>query len=657
MCAQSPSCSGIRHSQTFLPPPTHPSLRSHSSPASRRIQNVIPPELPRQAISDAVLVPHQSASDSTTASDSSDSIDSIVLPTVEEALSETQLREFYDDEEINRFLQVFSAYVREVRVPHVSGTSSLKAERKDAPPTIDAESTIQAGGSDDWEAVQEPVTSPHLPRPHQDRCLSDKIALDYVVPLLPPAPPPPPAFTLQRLKVTAQRIYLAIEPTYRPFFLRLARLATWQETNRSLVYCFIYWVLWYHNFLLPSLTLRILYALVRRKLFPYPTLAELREHRQQVDSAEEFSSAVAKHLVASPIFDVHDAWHLFRGYNHVRKLKKAARSSRQEQGAGPSKRSAIADEETEEDVAAKMPSESDDVNLKRTVLAVINETADVHERIKNIFLWRQPAVSLMYGLILVVIFFVSLLPTQYLCKAGGFICGIFFWHVVPIIVTIPPSDRARFPGAFSNVPTDADYAMELISQRVARGLDVQPKCRTVRNFGHQSSSAVNETEQHERDDIHPTVDWKKWGERAESAKARAVHVKHIFQDGGWKEPSTWLSLNPLIPKIAVPYGSNIRLQTYTFPAQYAKASGLITLTSDTLFFTSLLSSTAKLAIPLTNVLGVKKTGPMRGLDIHWMEAQEDGQMEEREGKFLWVGAQNELFARLVGWGGRRWAKV
>lgn len=84
------------------------------------------------------------------------------------------------------------------------------------------------------------------------------------------------------------------------------------------------------------------------------------------------------------------------------------------------------------------------------------------------------------------------------------------------------------------MPTDADYAMELISQRVARGLDVQPKRRTVRKsrFGHQSSSAVNETEQHERDDIHPTVDWKKWGERAESTKARAAHVKHIFQDGG-----------------------------------------------------------------------------------------------------------------------------
>lgn len=94
-----------------------------------------------------------------------------------------------------------------------------------------------------------------------------------------------------------------------------------------------------------------------------------------------------------------------------------------------------------------------------------------------------------------------------------------------------------------------------------------------------------------------------------------------------------------------------------FPAQYAMASGLITLTPDALFFTPLLSSTAKVAIPSDAICGIKRTSPMRGLNVRWMRHHDDGTDEERVEKFLWVGDRDELFARLVAWGGHRWQKV
>ena len=59
----------------------------------------------------------------------------------------------------------------------------------------------------------------------------------YVLPILPRARPSPPPFTIGRLRVSAQRIYLATLPVYGPFFSRLVSLATWEDSNTSLIYC------------------------------------------------------------------------------------------------------------------------------------------------------------------------------------------------------------------------------------------------------------------------------------------------------------------------------------------------------------------------------------------------------------------------------------
>lgn len=59
----------------------------------------------------------------------------------------------------------------------------------------------------------------------------------YVMPLLPPAPPVAPSFSLGRLKMAIERLYLAVEPAYLPFLIRIHRLATWQDWNTSCIWC------------------------------------------------------------------------------------------------------------------------------------------------------------------------------------------------------------------------------------------------------------------------------------------------------------------------------------------------------------------------------------------------------------------------------------
>lgn len=93
-----------------------------------------------------------------------------------------------------------------------------------------------------------------------------------------------------------------------------------------------------------------------------------------------------------------------------------------------------------------------------------------------------------FQLLICLIVLTAFLPTKYILKTGIFICGVLFWHVVPVIACLPPEDRERLPPLFHNAPTDAEYAMELISQRVARGEPVRPARPSKKNKAPEDSA-------------------------------------------------------------------------------------------------------------------------------------------------------------------------
>jgi hypothetical protein len=69
-----------------------------------------------------------------------------------------------------------------------------------------------------------------------------------------------------------------------------------------------------------------------------------------------------------------------------------------------------------------------------------------------------------------------------------------------------------------------------------------------------------------------------------------------------------------------------------------------------------MSVNAKIVIPFVDLRGVKKTGMFKGVSLRWGETRQGGK-DEKEEKFMWVGGRDELFARLIGAGGRRWMKA
>ena len=96
---------------------------------------------------------------------------------------------------------------------------------------------------------------------------------------------------------------------------------------------------------------------------------------------------------------------------------------------------------------------------------------------------------------------------------------------------------------------------------------------------------------------------------------------------------------------------------------------MLTLSSNTLFFLPATSTTPKLRIAFDDIRGVKKIGmnAMPGLSIKWQKGADSGSYNETreegaltgvlEEKFWWVGGRDEVFARLVAWGGRKWMHV
>ena len=95
-----------------------------------------------------------------------------------------------------------------------------------------------------------------------------------------------------------------------------------------------------------------------------------------------------------------------------------------------------------------------------------------------------------------------------------------------------------------------------------------------------------------------------------------------------------------------------------YPAQYNASPGLLTITPRKLLFTPLTSPRPKLQFPLDSICLLKKAGAMKGLHIQWRDHDSgESEAEIHVEKFLWVGGRDEVFARLVGWGGRRWLKV
>ena len=135
----------------------------------------------------------------------------------------------------------------------------------------------------------------------------------------------------------------------------------------------------------------LLYPLLRRRLHPYPSLEELRAHRNRIDRSNTFGSMLATRLSVSPSLGVKDMWDLFRDYRHTRKLKKA--KGGQKNNSEEDNKANASDSASIHSIATEQPDANHEVqdltanveeeDLKRLGLYLLSEAADLLERIKK----------------------------------------------------------------------------------------------------------------------------------------------------------------------------------------------------------------------------------------------------------------------------------
>ncbi|KAI6162175.1 hypothetical protein EDD17DRAFT_1776980 [Pisolithus thermaeus] len=532
-------------------------------------------------------------------------------------LSETQLRRLYDDEEAERLMHLISA----VGTPLPLATTFEASYNLSIPMTVTHNSPRPRYTDHDSSSKPAPAPLPPLPR---DRSITEYIAHDLILPYLPLDGSTPPPFTIKRFRLTTQRLYLAIIPTYQPLLLDLTSLALWKDKQRSLLYCACFWILWYHDGLLAAFLCRIIWCLLRRRFLPYPSLAEYQEKRQNATRARRFGDEVQRRLSVSTL--------------------------------GPDKPdqtnggSASAPEADGENTVLEGAEDSEEIqNLKRDLLHLLDIVADLHERVNNILMWRRPAVTRRYCILLsVVAFCVITLPSQYIAKITYMFLGIVYWHLLPN------------PALLSDAPTDVEYAVELIGQRVASGQELLPRNKDRDRLANPDNSKPDltliESSSSDRTEEIGGVNWKKWGARIAQGKSLLEENKSISSLGGVSFPIRLCSKNCPIKGGGHPRQSRYTL-SLAFPAQHSSAPGLISLTSTTMCFTSLTSKHAKLVVPFSQLRGVKKTGLTKGLAITWVATDQDAQGAVKEEKFHWVGDRDELFARLLACDGGRWIRL
>lgn len=144
----------------------------------------------------------------------------------------------------------------------------------------------------------------------------------------------------------------------------------------------LYWTFWWYNLLAPALIGRLLFALLQRRLFSYPSLEELRRHRTEVKNADEFGAQVVKRLSATSSNNMTEVWRLMRMLDHTRKyrLKKLKEKAKEVKD-----RIASTEGQSEEDLTVlEDPDEAKEVqDLKQLGLFVLDEIVDVHERVQK----------------------------------------------------------------------------------------------------------------------------------------------------------------------------------------------------------------------------------------------------------------------------------
>jgi len=141
----------------------------------------------------------------------------------------------------------------------------------------------------------------------------------------------------------------------------------------------VFWVVWWLDFLSIAFFFNLIFILLKHRFFPYPSQSQLREHREEISYADNFSEQLSHRLSSPSVFGPRDIWHFGRLFMFAPKDKKRIVKSK----VYPDTQTHFNSREIGEPITLE-DNDSDEIReMKRLGLFFMNETADFHERIKK----------------------------------------------------------------------------------------------------------------------------------------------------------------------------------------------------------------------------------------------------------------------------------
>ncbi|KAG9121620.1 hypothetical protein FRC07_002357 [Ceratobasidium sp. 392] len=615
----------------------------------------------------------------------------------ENALSDIQLRRLYDDEEIERFLTVFGTHVNEIIIPPSNLNArprKFKVMRSDSvdgrPGDIkvvpaedddDDDSDAATDVDEPWTYLNRgentsvpkaPTSVPERPNHDPPRYLSARVATFLISKLPSTSANPPLTYEHGAARLVGQRIYFSMYPFYAPLVTDLMRLAAWSDWYRSARACIAWWVIWWFNWPLPTLLGVLFISLLRRGIIPSLSLGELRRRRKSAEEADKMGDTMEGAGAGVSFIGTGSKPGVGQGGGDISlwdtlKLTKIMGKAKGKKGMSQAKHATGANISDEE--AGHLDGQGD---WRKPMLKALEDFADLNERVQNLFMWRRARSSRMYALLLgFLILFVALSSAQTLAKLSYAVVGFFYWFIIPIILATPSDVFRRFPLPLADIPSDAEYAMDLITARLALGESVIP---APHRSQHQLSRThrriidrLNPATTNKKSAVHEKVSWTPGaghtqdveGMRKEADEKEAVAAEERAAASGEGTliymRETAAAEQDTSPHLLSKKNGSEELAhgvgaPQTVSANHKATPGSLTISSEGITFTPLLANLPRRAVPLEQIQGVKKTHRHTGgLRIRYKVDEE----MEREVVFRFVSNRDEIFGKLVGWGGKR----
>lgn len=130
----------------------------------------------------------------------------------------------------------------------------------------------------------------------------------------------------------------------------------------------------------PALVGRILFSLFRRRIWVYPSLEDLHNHRKEIEEADKFGAKMTAKMTTSSV--ITEMWRIFRLADQTLNFTKRKHVKGKEKfSVDPSEPQSTAQEDNP--VIDSIESSREERDVKRYGLFLLAEIVDLHERIRK----------------------------------------------------------------------------------------------------------------------------------------------------------------------------------------------------------------------------------------------------------------------------------